>query len=74
MPPPPRFAAWRGTTGLIGAKRPLTRAWNTRDEAFRLEDRRRDAPRRGALRRDDSRRQDPPRRSRTPEPEEQHQS
>eukprot|EP00965_Chrysotila_dentata_P134662 4454636-Pleurochrysis_carterae.AAC.1 len=75
MPPPPRFAAPRGTTGLTGAKRPLTRAWNTRDEqASRLEDCRRDVPRRGAPRRDESRREDPPRRFRTPEPEEQHQS
>eukprot|EP00965_Chrysotila_dentata_P032720 1090177-Pleurochrysis_carterae.AAC.1 len=55
MPPPTRFAAPRGTTGLTGTKRPLTRAWNTRDEAFRFEDRRRDAPRRGAPRHDDSR-------------------
>eukprot|EP00965_Chrysotila_dentata_P107869 3563071-Pleurochrysis_carterae.AAC.1 len=74
MPPPPRFAAPLGTTGLTGAKRPLTRAWNSRDEASRPEDRRRDVPRRGAPRHDDSRRQDPFRRSRTPEPEEQHQS
>eukprot|EP00965_Chrysotila_dentata_P046040 1530051-Pleurochrysis_carterae.AAC.1 len=55
MPPPPRFAAPRSTTGLTGAKPPLTRAWNTRDEASRLEDRRHDAPRRGAPRHDDSR-------------------
>eukprot|EP00965_Chrysotila_dentata_P145546 4807488-Pleurochrysis_carterae.AAC.2 len=60
MPPPPRFAAPRGTTGLTGAKRPLTRALNTRDETSRLEDRRRDAPRRGATRHDDSRREEPP--------------
>eukprot|EP00965_Chrysotila_dentata_P175485 5792658-Pleurochrysis_carterae.AAC.1 len=74
MPPTPRFAAPRSTTGLTGAKRPLTRAWNTRDEASSLEDRRRDAPRRGAPRHDDSRREEQPRRSRTPESEEQHQS
>eukprot|EP00965_Chrysotila_dentata_P138043 4566429-Pleurochrysis_carterae.AAC.1 len=60
--------------GLTGAKRPLPRAWNTRDETSRFEDRRRDAPRRGASRHDDSLCEDPPRRSRTPESEEQHQS
>eukprot|EP00965_Chrysotila_dentata_P063106 2091038-Pleurochrysis_carterae.AAC.2 len=73
-PPPPRFAASRGSTGLTGTKRPLTRAWNTRDEASRLEDRRRDTPRRGAPRRDDTRREEPLRRSRTPESEDQHHS
>eukprot|EP00965_Chrysotila_dentata_P155481 5137204-Pleurochrysis_carterae.AAC.2 len=31
MPSPPRFATPRGTTGLTGAKRPLSRARNTRD-------------------------------------------
>eukprot|EP00965_Chrysotila_dentata_P181317 5984716-Pleurochrysis_carterae.AAC.4 len=66
MPSPSKFAAPRGTTELTGTKRPQTRAWNPRDEASRLENRRRDAPRREAPRHDDSRRGDPPRRSRTP--------
>eukprot|EP00965_Chrysotila_dentata_P102784 3393498-Pleurochrysis_carterae.AAC.1 len=43
MPPPPRFVAPRGNVKRAGDKRPLTRAWTTRDEAPRFEDRRRDA-------------------------------
>eukprot|EP00965_Chrysotila_dentata_P076698 2532153-Pleurochrysis_carterae.AAC.1 len=74
MPPPPRFVASRCTVERAGDKRPLTRAWTTRDETPRFEDRRRDAFRRGAPRHDDSRREDPSRRSRSPESEEHHQS